>query len=106
MTFPSLGMEGDPFSLCGITKVKSGLVHWAKERGTCCFLGISFPPLEEKRREKGIRNDMYPTHFKGLIETRFTKKKQNNSMFARKIRVKENKAGVGGGGKKNKKEPK
>lgn len=45
-----------------------------------------FPFFERKGREEENRNEMYPTDFKRLIETRVRKKKKKNkSIFVRNI---------------------
>lgn len=65
-----------------------------------------FPFFERKGREEENRNEMYPTDFKRLIETRVgKKKKKNKSIFVRNI-SKLRKIRGGGGNIKEKKKRK
>lgn len=54
-----------------------------------------FPFFERKGREEENRNEMYPTDFKRLIETRVRKKKEKEQVHLceKYQQVKENKGG-------------
>lgn len=64
-----------------------------------------FPFFERKGREEENRNEMYPTDFKRLIETRVRKKKKEKEqvhLCENYQQVKENRGGGGGNIKEKK----